>query len=202
MVMSLILWVLTDWATKAPSRHQATRRDDVHGSTSVTKDMDVVSDCGELGPCPGKVEVEQRMDLNMEVLISRSPGMGVSDSVAEDARAESCAGATTELPNGRSGARNFNIQYPHQLNILFLGGLNQVLAPLPTASKNDAGFRRYNSTALSLRLSFWKRIIIPSLPKDCISLTSKIRAIGTICSRSVISGINIRLNGKTGLITR
>ena len=28
------------------------------------------------------------MDLNMEVLISRSPGMGVSDSVTEDARNE------------------------------------------------------------------------------------------------------------------
>jgi hypothetical protein len=31
---------------------------------------------------------EQRMDLNMEVLISRSPRMGESDSVAEDDKAE------------------------------------------------------------------------------------------------------------------
>ena len=46
------------------------------------------------------------MDLNMEVLISRSPGMGESDSVAEEARTEEqlsrvVPGATTELPSGR-----------------------------------------------------------------------------------------------------
>ena len=33
-------------------------------------------------------EVERRMDLNMEVLIPRSPPMGESDSVAEAARTE------------------------------------------------------------------------------------------------------------------
>ena len=36
----------------------------------------------------GRAKVEQCMDLNMEVLISRSPRMGESDSVAEDARTE------------------------------------------------------------------------------------------------------------------